>query len=213
MPNTCQVKTDVAEAKGPEERASRRHVLNCAARLFSRNGYAAVSLRGIAAESGMKAGSLYYHFESKDEIVTEILNIGVRRVHAAVDGALAALPAGASAGDEVRAGMAAHLRALHEAGDYTSANIRIFGQVPAAIRDAHRGARRDYEALWTGVLRRGIASGELRADLDVPRLCAFLLGAMNSSLEWLEPKRDAVARTAAELASLVLHGAATARKA
>jgi len=207
------VKTDAAEANRPEERASRRHVLDCAARLFSRNGYAAVSLRGIAAESGMKAGSLYYHFESKDVIVTEILNIGVRRVHAAVEDALAALPAGASTGDEVRAGIAAHLRALHEAGDYTSANIRIFGQVPPAIRDGHRGVRRDYEALWTGLLRRGIAAGELRADINVPRLCAFLLGAMNSSLEWLEPKRDAVARTASELATIVLNGAATARKA
>lgn len=205
--------TTPPEAPKPEESASRRHVLDCAARLFSRSGYAAISLRGIAAESGMKAGSLYYHFESKDVIVTEILNIGVRRVHEAVERALATLPPGASAPDRIRAGIDAHLRALHEAGDYTSANIRIFGQVPPAIRDAHRGVRRDYEAVWTTLLRHGIAAGELRADLNVPRLCAFLLGAMNSSLDWLEPKRDAVARTAAELAALVLNGAATARKA
>ena len=60
--------------------------------------------------------------------------------------------------------------------------------------------------------RVGSPPGELRADIDVPRLRAFLLGAMNSSLDWLEPKRDAVARTAADLATLVLNGAATARK-
>ncbi len=207
------MKTDAAEANRPEERASRRHVLDCAARLFSRNGYAAVSLRGIAAESGMKAGSLYHHFESKDVIVTEILNIGVQLVHAAVEQALASLLADAPMAEKLRAAIDAHLRALHEAGDYTSANIRIFGQVPPAIREAHRGVRREYEALWTALLRRGISTGELRADIRVPRLCAFLLGAMNSSLDWLEPKRDAVARTAAELATLVLNGAATARKA
>ena len=62
------------------------------------------------------------------------------------------------------------------------------------------------------LLTHGIAAGELRADLNVPRLRAFLLGAMNSSLDWLEPRRDAVARTASDLASLVLNGAATARK-
>ncbi len=188
-------------------------MLDCAARLFSRSGYAAVSLRGIAAESGMKAGSLYYHFASKDVIVTEILNIGVRRVHAAVEQALASMPADAPIGESLAAAIGAHLRALHEAGDYTSANIRIFGQVPPSVREAHQGVRRDYEALWANLLRHGIAAGELRADIDVPRLRAFLLGAMNSSLDWLEPKRDAVARGAADLATLVLNGAATARKA
>lgn len=201
-----------APAKDPEERTSRQHVLDCAARLFSHNGYAAVSLRGIAAESGMKAGSLYYHFASKDVIVTEILNIGVRRVHAAVEQALGALPAEAPIAESLGAAIGAHLRALHEAGDYTSANIRIFGQVPPAVREAHQAVRRDYEGLWAGLLAHGIASGELRADLHVPRLRAFLLGAMNSSLDWLEPKRDAVARTVSDLVTLVLNGAATARK-
>lgn len=201
-----------AESNGPEERTSRRHVLDCAARLFSCNGYAAVSLRGIAAESGMKAGSLYYHFESKDVIVTEVLNIGVRRVHAAVEQALGALSAHASMAERLRAAVDAHLRALHEAGDYTSANIRIFGQVPAVVRDAHQSVRREYEALWATLLNGGIAAGDLRADIDVPRLRAILLGAMNSSLDWLEPKRDAVSRTATDLSTLVLNGAATARK-
>lgn len=206
------MKTNAAEANGPEERTSRQHVLDCAARLFSRNGYAAVSLRGIAAESGMKAGSLYYHFASKDVIITEVLNIGVRRVHAAVEQALAALSAEAPIEESLRAAIGTHLRALHEAGDYTSANIRIFGQVPPSVRATHQGVRRDYEALWASLLAHGIAAGELRADLNVPRLRAFLLGAMNSSLDWLEPKRDAVARTASDLVTLVLNGAASARK-
>jgi len=206
------VKSNPVDAAGSEERTSRQHVLDCAARLFSRNGYAAVSLRGIAAESGMKAGSLYYHFASKDVIVTEILNIGVRRVHVAVEQALASGAVGAPIADRLRGAIGAHLRALHEAGDYTSANIRIFGQVPPAVREAHQGVRREYEVLWARFLKGAIATGELRGDIDVPRMRAFLLGAMNSSLDWLEPKRDAVARTATDLASLVLNGAASARK-
>ena len=146
-------------------------------------------------------------------IVPEFQNSGVGGGHVGENEVLASGPADTPIANRLRGAIGAHLRALHEAGDYTSANIRIFGLVPPAIRDGHRGVRRDYEALWTGLLRRGIAAGELRADINVPRLCAFLLGAMNSSLEWLEPKRDAVARTASELATIVLNGAATARKA
>ena len=202
-------------AVAPEEGASRRHVLDCAARLFSREGYAAVSLRDIAAESGMKAGSLYHHFESKEAIVVEILDTGVRRVHEAVERAVAALPPEAPIAAALGAAIQAHLGALHEAGDYTSANIRIFGQVPPSIRDAHVAARRSYEALWAELLGRGVKSGELRGDINVASLRAFLLGAMNTSLEWLQPRRGSVARLASDLATIILDGASrpAARKA
>ena len=194
-----------------EEGASRRHVLDCAARLFSRDGYAAVSLRAIAAESGMKAGSLYYHFESKEVIVIEILNTGVTRVHDAVEQAIAALPPNGPVTQAITAAIGTHLRALHESGDYTSANIRIFGQVPPSIRKAHTATRRAYEALWAELLRRGVDSGELRSDINIASLRAFLLGAMNTSLEWLEPRRGAVARLANDLSTIVLNGAIAAR--
>ena len=194
-----------------EEGASRRHVLDCAARLFSREGYAAVSLRAIAAESGMKAGSLYYHFESKEVIVIEILNTGVTRVHDAVEQAIAALPRNGPVTQAITAAIGTHLRALHESGDYTSANIRIFGQVPPSIRKAHTATRRAYEALWAELLRRGVDSGELRSDINIASLRAFLLGAMNTSLEWLEPRRGAVARLANDLSTIVLNGAIAAR--
>src|SRR5436305_42145 len=113
-----------------EENSSRRRILDCAARLFRKNGYGGTSLRDIAAASGMKAGSLYYHFASKDEILIDVLNIGVQRVYDAVRNAVAALPAAATFADIINTAIYGHLKALHEADDYTSANVRIFGQVP-----------------------------------------------------------------------------------
>jgi AcrR family transcriptional regulator len=159
----------------------------------------------------MKAGSLYYHFESQEVIVVDVLNIGVQRVHDAVAHAIAALPPDAAMAEAIGAAIHAHLRALHEAGDYTSANIRIFGQVPPAVRRAHMTARRTYERLWTDLFDRYVQSGALRRDIDITGLRAFLLGAMNASLDWLEPRRGTVARIAAELSTLILDGAA-ARK-
>src|SRR3546814_3663837 len=43
-----------------------------------------MSLRDLAAEVNMKAGSLYYHFASKDELATEVMRIGVEAIEAVV---------------------------------------------------------------------------------------------------------------------------------
>ena len=46
-------------------------VLDIAARLFREQGYGSVSLRKIAEAAGIKAGSIYYHFGSKEALVME----------------------------------------------------------------------------------------------------------------------------------------------
>lgn len=70
---------------------SRRMILDRTASLLVRQGYGTTSLRDIAQACDMKAGSLYYHFESKDALVEEILTEGVNRVESAVQKALDAM--------------------------------------------------------------------------------------------------------------------------
>jgi len=50
----------------------RQGLIDAAARLFSRNGYSAVSMREIAKEAGANVGSLTYHFGSKANLLREI---------------------------------------------------------------------------------------------------------------------------------------------
>ena len=45
---------------------TREEILAAAARLFRQQGYATTTLRQIAEAAGIKAGSIYYHFGSKD---------------------------------------------------------------------------------------------------------------------------------------------------
>ena len=199
--------TEIEDISAREENSSRRRILDCAARLFRYKGYGATSLRDIAAESGMKAGSLYYHFASKDEIVVDILNIGVERVHETVRTAVDALPKTASYADIIGVSIHAHLRALHEADDYTSANVRIFGQVPDAVRDAHFSIRRAYEDTWLKLLTSAFEAGELRQSMEPQLFLALLLSSLNATLEWFDPKKGPVERVAATFSELVLRGA------
>src|SRR5258706_5394285 len=63
------------EAEAPLKKSDRTRssILDAAARLFARRGYTDTNLSEIAAEAGMKAGSLHYHFESKEDLVYEVL--------------------------------------------------------------------------------------------------------------------------------------------
>lgn len=184
----------------------RKGVLDVAARLFREQGYGSVSLRKIAAAAGIKAGSIYYHFGSKDEIVVAILDAGIQAVHDNMRQAVGALPADTGAEAALRAAIGAHLRALLDVSDYSSANVRIFGQVPQSVRDANLPTRRAYEAEWDSLLSRLQRDGALKRNVDIRRLRLMLIGALNATLEWFDPERggaDALSRTYADV---FLHG-------
>lgn len=185
---------------------SRQVILDTAARLFRQEGYAATSLRAIAQACDMKAGSLYYHFESKDKIVSEVLDIGVQRVFDAVKDAVAALPPDADLRTTLECAIAAHLGALLHAHDFTSANIRIFGQVPVAVRAPHKSLRRRYEQYWKNLLIALQRRGAIRSGIDLQRTVFFLFGAMNWTTEWYDEKKSTLTALAGELADIVANG-------
>ena len=186
--------------------ATRLRILDTAARLFRQNGYAAVSLRGIAAAEKMQGGSLYYHFRSKEEIVTEVLDTGIEIVHRAVVEGQAALPPASPHETRIRAALQAHLRALLEHSDYTSANVRIFGQVPKPVQKANLKVRRAYEDCWSNILGAAQKDGAIAKKTDIRVVRLMLIGALNATLEWFDPKRGTADRLAEQFADNLLNG-------
>ena len=195
-----------AEVNTERSKVGRAGILNAAASLFRLRGYGAVSLRAIAAAAGIKAGSIYYHFPSKDAIVTEILDAGIVAVHDEARAAVEALPDKAQPEDVFRATVRGHLRALLEYGDYTSANVRIFGQVPPAVREANLPVRRAYEKYLDALLSDLQAAGLIRADVNISRFRLLLIGAMNATLEWFDPDQGSVEALADDYANTFLNG-------
>ncbi len=197
----------VESASGGASSESRQAILDTAARLFRELGYGSVSLRTVASECGMKAASLYYHFRSKDEIVSEVLRIGVDHTFQHVRASIEALAIGATPHAMLGAAILAHLEAILEQQDYASANVRIFGQVPAQIRTAHVGLREAYESYWDGILTRCVKMQRgRRTTAEIRAARSFLLGAMNTTLDWFDAARSPVERLAAEFAGIFLGG-------
>jgi AcrR family transcriptional regulator len=186
--------------------ASRARIMNAAAKLFRDKGYAEVNLRDIAAASGMQAGSLYYHFDSKEAIVTEILDAGIEAVHGEVEAAINALPSNSSGAELIQVAIVTHLRSLYEFSHYTSANVRIYSQVPSQVRKANLKARKTYEALWGEILSKAAALGAIRDGIDLKRYRLLLISSMNATLEWFDPRRGNLNEMASDYAAIMLNG-------
>jgi AcrR family transcriptional regulator len=60
----------------PRENAtgSRQEILRAAARLFQQQGYDATSMNDVAAALKLSKGGLYHHFQSKDEILFNLMS-------------------------------------------------------------------------------------------------------------------------------------------
>ena len=185
---------------------SRDLILESAAQLFRRQGFSATTLRQIAARARIKAGSIYYHFDSKEQILDEILDRGLR--HVFESGKAAVKQAGKSS-HRRRIGLAieAHLVALLETSDFTSANIRIYGQLPEHLKKPQRPLRRAYAKYWDYLFLSARRAGEIRADIEIVPLRMFVLGALNWTIEWFRlDSKDAVIKLARRTELLIFDG-------
>lgn len=186
--------------------ATRQRILDAAARVFVNKGYVATRLTDIAKAADMRAGSLYYHFESKEQIFEEVVDLGMRLVVESARDAVDALGPKASHRERVAAALEAHLRALLQQSDYTSANIRNFGQIPEELQQRHMARREDYGDYWRDLLQAARKAGEVRADADLSLVRMLVLGALNWSVEWYDPDKKPVEAIAAELHQMLFDG-------
>jgi len=166
------------------EAPGRRGVLDAAAELFVTHGYEGTTLRKIAATAGIKAGSIYHHFDSKESLFHAVLGDGITVMVDAFDRAGTQSGLGASTDERLRAHVRAHLGAIFENGPYTTAHVTSFFIAPEAIREQIVPDRDAYERQWTALLRELFPERKAK-ELRLKRL--FLFGSMNSTAEWFDP--------------------------
>ena len=75
----------------PAERSARDRILDTASALFYRDGYHAVGIDTIVAESGVAKMTLYRHFRSKDHLIAAYLERSNAEFWAWLEGVIAAV--------------------------------------------------------------------------------------------------------------------------
>ena len=171
---------------------TRRRLLDAAAAEVARHGRAGASLGAIASAAGLKPGSIYFHFGSREQLIDAMLEEGVRESLARLDramtevpqGAMTEVPRGARPGDpraRLRAAIRAHLDALHDLRDYAAVVL-----APALALDGPPGAafrelRRVYLQHWSRLVEDAQGTGVLAAGVPAPIVRDLILGALNSA--------------------------------
>ncbi len=185
-------KTPAAKAP-PHVATSRRQILiNEAARLFGVKGYENTSMRDIAAAIGILPGSLYHHFESKEELFVAVYSLGVSQILEAVT---AAIGKQEDPWARLEAACVAHMQTLLVKDSYAAAVISHLSFNSLPKQDRLVDLRDRYESVFKGL----IENLPLRAGIDRRILRLGLLGSMNWAIVWYRPGGETPTRIARKL--------------
>ena len=188
----------------PERRAE---LLATAAEVFAAQGYNATTVRRIADEAGMLAGSLYYHFDSKESMLDEILSTFLTELWEGYDAVLAA---GLGPRETIEALVTESFREI----DRHRAAVAIYQKESRHLTELPRfrylaDSQRKFEQAWLGTLERGVETKAFRADLDVRLTYRFVRDTVWVAASWYRPGgQHSPEEIARQYLSMVLDGIA-----
>jgi AcrR family transcriptional regulator len=141
---------------------SKNHILATALAVFAEKGFAKASMNDIVRASGLSKGGVYWHFKSKDDLITAIFD------HFFVE-QLALL-------DEMLAGEGTAVAKLTQLASIAGQSVAAMAsQFPTPLEFYALAAReaglqtllqthfQNYEAEIASLVEQGIANGELRS--------------------------------------------------
>jgi TetR/AcrR family transcriptional regulator, cholesterol catabolism regulator len=193
------------EKSKPPRKTTPERMLDRAAALFSSKGYTATSTREIAAGLGMRKASLYYHIQTKEDLLYVIAKSSLEQIRGDVESALTNT---ADPLERVRVLISAHIHSLLRDQDKHAAALAEMHLLSPQRRAQVVALRDNYEEMVRSILQRAQAAGVLRADIPAKYLCLGLLGLMNRVVVWHRRKGPlAPAQLADLLTEVFLAGA------
>lgn len=151
-----------------------------AAILFGRVGYAAASMRDIAAAIGVSAPALYHHFASKADLYCAAHQRGMDEISAAVCRAVAEETEPWS---RLRAFASTHCEALIGDPIHRALITPLTPDLPKEMRSRLITLRDAYEKRLADV----VAELDLPEDVDPVLFRLHFLGALNWATTWYNP--------------------------
>jgi AcrR family transcriptional regulator len=183
----------------------RQRILDAAARALAEHGYSEAKLSDIAQEAGTHAGSLYYYFSSREDLVREVLTTSLDRISNFSD---SLEMAHLSPLDRVLAFMRLLVEQTLAPDDhYFRAYLRNGNQVPETIHGVLQARRHRMRHTLAGLIEEAQAAGQISGRADATIAAQFLIGATNWVNIWYEPSGShSIDKVVADFVELTLNG-------
>jgi len=183
--------------KGAQAKA---RIISEAEGLFNSQGFDGASMRDIAAAAEMQPASVYYHFESKEELLWAVWEKGGVEL---VDRVKSAIADKTDPWQRMERACIAHTTGLL---DWRRANQALFvmppWHYPESIKARVIALRDEYEKIFIEL----IDDLPLRKGVDRRYLRLSVIGALSWSLFWFKKERDTPATIAKQILSMLRAG-------
>lgn len=191
-----------------ESTGARAAIIGAAAELFSQHGVHGASIDAVAKRAGVAKGSIYYHFQGKDDLVAAVVERGFEIVREAVQEPVKARRSPLFQLETlIREWFDLWVRFYELARMVFNVNLRR--QLSGEAADRIERAQEEHRAFVKRLIERGIEAGQLRAvdsDMAASVLLAMIGAAGEAFLRPEGPKGVSGEEAAGQLAQLWFEG-------
>jgi AcrR family transcriptional regulator len=190
-PDTAPASTRRRRPNKEQFTIRREEIVDLAATLFAKNGYAATGIREIGEAADLARGALYYYIESKESLLNEIHN---RVLDPLLRETKEILESEASTKDKIRMISEVLLRQVIERHDHVWVFLHEYPSLTGERRETFRRKRADFEKALMMLFSAGIADGEFQIS-DLRLTMMAFLGMHNYTYQWIgrTPAVDTIA--------------------
>jgi AcrR family transcriptional regulator len=162
----------------------RDEILIQAANLFRKKGFSGTSMQDIARDVGILKGSIYYYFNSKNEIFREVLNKGISPV---LKNAEFIMAKDLSPAEKLRELLRSHIDYIMH--DNYSLILYFQEKEKISVQEIKKylESRNKYEKIFKDLLAQGIKQGVF-PKVDITLTVYAILGMCNWIVQWYNPK-------------------------
>jgi AcrR family transcriptional regulator len=165
---------------------SRQDILRTAARLFQQQGYDATSMNDVAAALKLSKGGLYHHFQSKDEILFNLMNhaLDVTR-----DRVIDAVQDIADPEERLRTVIRRHIEVVMSVRDREiTVMLHENHPLPPAMRRRINARKKDYVHFMENLIAEVQRERGSKANVSARASAFALLGMINWIYQWYRPE-------------------------
>ena len=160
-------------------------IIEAAAKVFARRGFASTLMAEIAIEAGIGKGTLYEYFDSKEDLFFTVFEWFVKATEAEAKVSISAL--GGSASERLDALSDSLMSSWAQMKDMYSLVMEFWSasassQMRERFKQAFKNGYSDFRQIVSTLIREGIERGEFQPHVDIESVAAALVGTWDALL-------------------------------